>query len=480
MSKLHKLILEIFSSGYQIQPDAFQLLESISESDAVRLVKLVINSKNVSESKLITRNDIEKFIDKPAQKDVFDVEEVKCEINVMSNFTFNENVVEGIDGYRFLFSSRFDKLMSIVKQRRDSSQIQKIGSVNSNIIKPTKIAGFIMERKITPSSTEIVVDDDSGKMTIHAIDASVGKKVSELLLDQLIIAEIAVNKQNNFFLKTVYSPDVPDRVASTSKKNAYIIFTSDLHIGSDKFLTVSFEKFLKWISGLAGDLDVVKKITCLVFAGDLIDGGYVNQYPTKGFIQQDVFEQYKILLRYLAVLPKHIKIILIPGEHDITRRALPQPAIPEKFVGDLRNTENIMFLSNPSQFIVNGVNVISYHGNSLDDVIASTPNQVVSRPAQAMKLLLKARHLAPQYGGRTQIAPETEDKLVIEQIPDVFHAGHLHIVDMDSYRGSVILNSGTWQAQTTYQEIAGVTPTPGIVPVMNLANLEVTMKSFAS
>ena len=480
MSKVQEALSEVLSNGYQIQPDAFELLKNIGqEYDIVQLVKSMISSKNLVRAvKLITKNDIEKFLGKSAMVDMSNIEEVDCEINVISDSHLNENMMEGIDGYKALFSSRFSKLMKIVKQRQDSSQIQKIARINPNNDKPTKIAGFIVDRKIKKGGTEVIIDDDTGRMTAYVIDVGVEKRITELLLDQLVIADIISNKQGRFVVKNIHPPDMPDKVVSASKKNAYVIFTSDLHIGSDKFLAKSFERFILWLSGQSGDLDIVKRVLCLIIGGDSIDGGGIHSDLEKNSTQWNVFAQYEILYNYLHLLPKRIKIIMIPGEHDVTRGALPQPPIPKHFAGNLYAEENIRILGNPSQFTVNGVNMISYHGNSLNDVTATVSGLSISKPAQAMKVLLRARHLAPYYGGTTQIAPEIEDRLVIDQVPDVFHAGHLHVVDFDTYRGSVILNSGTWQSQTAYQETMGIDPTPGIVPVLNLSNFEVAMKNF--
>jgi len=92
--------------------------------------------------------------------------------------------------------------------------------------------------------------------------------------------------------------------------------------------------------------------------------------------------------------------------------------------------------------------------------------------------LLKARHLSPIYGKRTPIAPELEDMMVINEIPDIFHSGHIHVVDLDMYRGVLIVNSGAWQTQTPYQASVGITPTPGIALIVNLATLKVFRKDF--
>ena len=46
------------------------------------------------------------------------------------------------------------------------------------------------------------------------------------------------------------------------------------------------------------------------------------------------------------------------------------------------------------------------------------------------------------------------------------------------YRGTLILNSGTWQDQTKFQANMGIVPTPGKVPIVNLATLDVLTKDF--
>ena len=95
-----------------------------------------------------------------------------------------------------------------------------------------------------------------------------------------------------------------------------------------------------------------------------------------------------------------------------------------------------------------------------------------------MKLLLQGRHLAPIYGERTPIAPEKRDFMVIERTPDIFHAGHVHVLKCNRYRGTLIVNSGAWQKQTDFQQKMGLVPTPGIVPVVNLQTSNISTIDF--
>ena len=66
----------------------------------------------------------------------------------------------------------------------------------------------------------------------------------------------------------------------------------------------------------------------------------------------------------------------------------------------------------------------------------------------------------------------------IKEIPDIFHAGHVHTNGYATYRGVKVINSGTWQARTKYQETLGHVPTPARVPIINLQNHEVTVMHF--
>jgi DNA polymerase II small subunit len=82
------------------------------------------------------------------------------------------------------------------------------------------------------------------------------------------------------------------------------------------------------------------------------------------------------------------------------------------------------------------------------------------------------------YGGKTPLSPETRDSLVIERVPDIFHAGHVHSMEYNNYRGVLIVNSGCWQTQTDYMLRNGFSPTPAKIPVINLHTMEVEVIPF--
>jgi DNA polymerase II small subunit len=246
-------------------------------------------------------------------------------------------------------------------------------------------------------------------------------------------------------------------------------------------MRAEFNRFLLWLNGKLGDSnwrEIAGYVKYVVIAGDIVDGIGIYPKQTKELAIKDIYRQYAAASRYLEQIPDYVKLIIIPGNHDASRKALPQPALPKDFAEPVYEVREVHSLGNPSSISLHGVELLAYHGRSLDDVIANTPGASFDQPEKAMRILLRARHLAPIYGQRTPIAPSKRDCLVIERVPDIFHAGHIHVQGHDRYRGVLMVNSGAWQEQTEYMRKLGLKPTPAVVPVVNLQTLQVTTLSF--
>ena len=117
---------------------------------------------------------------------------------------------------------------------------------------------------------------------------------------------------------------------------------------------------------------------------------------------------------------------------------------------------------------LHGRDFLVAHGRGIEDVVNFIPNSSHHRPAEAMLDLLKLRHLAPTFGEKVPIAPDPEDTLVIESVPDLFQAGHVHVMEYKMYNGVFLINSGTWQAQTEFQKMVNIVPTPARVPIIDV------------
>jgi DNA polymerase II small subunit len=99
----------------------------------------------------------------------------------------------------------------------------------------------------------------------------------------------------------------------------------------------------------------------------------------------------------------------------------------------------------------------------MDDFVMQIPSVSYNKPIQIMKEMLARRHLAPVYGDKTPIAPEHQDYLTIDRIPDVFVTGHIHKTAVEYYRDILLINASAWQSQTTYQKMMNFNPEPAQV-----------------
>ena len=502
------------SKGYQIHPDAFAMLKGL-DIDTLKVVQDIVKIKiKHKESSSIVVEDIKNLINTEGKAtDVnsfsntilsatttiadanFHTTSSGHSYKVIFDPTPSINSGEGVRGYTSLFRSRFEKLLRIIALRPDSKRITKITSLKhkSNNAKLRKtydvngdantnssvIVGLLMSKRSKKNGLEMVIDDYSGILSVLAVTEELKKQASILALDQMIMLEIDnINKKGTqgFVVRNLVSPDIPDHLPNRSKSESYAVLISDLHVGSKYFLEVEFLRFLNWLSST--DDEIVSKIKFVCVGGDLIDGIGIFPNQEKELIEMNTGKQMSHAVDLFAKIPQHIKVFIIPGNHDPGRRALPQPALPREYSNKLYSFENFTMLGNPSLVELSGVKILMYHGQSLDDIIATTPGLSYSKPAEAMKLLLKARHLSPIYGERTPIAPELEDMMVITEVPDILHSGHVHSIDVQNYRGTLIVNSGAWQAQTKYQQMMGIVPTPGIAIVVNLVNLQPFQMDF--
>lgn len=505
----------ISSNGYQIHPNAFIFLKDIDSNRMDIIQQVVKYKKKNNDNSVISVDDLKFYIceynyetKKNQVKSTFksssiyrsiqsSINEEKSSIKDSHKIIFDSsnsiNPVEGINGFTSLFNSRFTKLLKILSLRPGSKRINKIAFVKKNQrinkyntkikagynfnqlqhddvlgTNSSVIAGLLMSKRSKRNGIELTIDDQTGIINVLAVTDEIIKIVSKLTLDQMIMLEIE-NKGTNYVIKNVVSPDIPDHIPNKSKTESYVALISDLHVGSKYFKEIEFLRFLTWLN--SSDNEVVSKIKFICICGDLIDGVGIFPNQDKELKYNNIYKQINHLTKLLEQIPKRIQVFVIPGNHDPGRRALPQPAIPIKDSEKLYTFKNFIMLGNPSFIELDGVKILMYHGQGLDDVIATIPGLSYSNPAEAMKILLKARHLSPIYGQRTPVSPEREDMMVISDIPDILHSGHIHVMDVQNYRGTLIVNSGTWQDQTPFQQTMGITPTPGIAILVNLATL---------
>ena len=459
------------NKGFQIHPDALEILHRIDVKELSQIIKDVVKEKTKQKQFLINEEDFEIYLG------IKDDEEHQVEFEILSDPTEKITSAEGVEGYGALFASRFNKLRQIMLDRPESKKVKDIESVKSVTKNDDELYvwGLVTDRKSDRNITNTTVEDPTTSMEIGVFEGDLKDAADTLLMDQFAMFKIVPAKNGGFFAKDIILPDIPEHTTNRSKTETYAVFLSDLHVGSKFFMEEELSAFIKWISSAD---PIARKIRFVVIGGDLIDGVGVFPGQDKVLDQLTTEDQLQKTFEVLDKIPKHIKVFLISGNHDAGRKALPQPAIPKMYNSELWDRENFFMLGNPSMVSLNGVKVLMYHGQSIDDVVRTTPGVSYDKPAAVMRHFLRARHMSPIYGSRTPIAPETEDMMVIDDVPDIFHSGHVHFVGLDMYKGVLIVNSGAWQRQTDFQESVGITPTPGMAIIVNLQTMKVYQKDF--
>ncbi|MGF3521940.1 MAG: DNA-directed DNA polymerase II small subunit, partial [Candidatus Bathyarchaeia archaeon] len=390
-----------------------------------------------------------------------------------------------MEEYIQYFQDRFKRMEKLLRQRMDVKAATPISeALKAQAKTKLKIIGMVQEKRESKQQLFITIEDLNASATIlipNKAPEEVHKKAQMLLPDQVICVAVIKTRSQLFLAEDIIFPEVGQKPNHRAPEPVYAVLTSDIHVGSAKFNKEAFKRFLLWLNGKYGN-EQMKQIAShtkyVLVAGDLVDGVGVFPGQAKELVIKDVHKQYRFAAKILEKIPHHIEIIVSPGNHDAPRKALPQPAISEDFLPTKEGPRKIYSLSNPCRVSLHGVEVLMYHGRSLDDIIGAVPDINHEHPEKAMRLLMQGRHLAPIYGGKTLLSPENRDYLVIDKVPDIFHAGHIHVLGCCNYRGVLVVNSGGWQDQTDYMAKLGLVPTPGKVPVVNLQTLETTILSF--
>jgi len=408
------------------------------------------------------------------------------DVKIINDITGNSTCEGTTKDFAKLFSDRFETLRNhLRKQRRELMQVIPIKRVKRVGISDLQLIGIVNEVRTTLNGHKLIeLEDDTGTITCIVLQNNQEAfPIAENIVSDEIIGITGMLSKNGdlFIINNVIFPDISMHNRQ-HKSNAplYAAFLSDIHIGSREFLTKEWQSFLRWINGERGNTrqkTVAGKIKYLVIPGDVVDGIGVYPNQEKELTITDLYKQYEELAHQLENIPDHIKIILQPGNHDAVRPAEPQPTF-EKEIQNLFSANDVNFVGNPSTFSLHSVEILSYHGQSLLDFATNIQQLKYNEPIEIMKVMLQKHHLAPIYGGYTPLAPEHKDYMIINQIPDIFVTGHVHLANIGEYRGITLINASSWQDQTSYQKMLNFIPNPAKLPVADLQSGNVTMMDF--
>jgi len=484
-----EIVKQLLKSGFQISPDALEFI--LSQKDPLNIVKKVIYEliKLSNPPLIVTKNELMKILDISRYSIVAPKRKKDKRIKIIKTFEKEkenhvQQKIDFIEKYRNYFVDRFFKIKRILLERTDANDTSDIEELKKSRDKSKehKVIGIISEIKDVKGKGIIKIEDLTGELLVYIPknNRKLRSTFSELLPD--IVVMIKGKMYNGYmYASDIYFPDIPsNKTVNKTEEDISVVFISDIHVGSKHFLENSFLTFIDWLNGdpQTKYKDIAETVEYVIIAGDLVDGIGIYPNQEEDLIIDDIYKQYEKVAEYLNMIERDVSIIIIPGNHDAVRQAIPQPPIPKDIAPTLYENKQIKMFSNPTLINIEGTTILINHGRGLEDVAPLIPNASLADPDKAMTALLKVRHLAPVWGGKTQIAPYDKDNLVIDIVPDIVHMGHLHVTRAFTYRNVYLLNSGTFQSQTDYQRRIGFDPTPGEIPVINLRTYKTTILKF--
>lgn len=367
------------------------------------------------------------------------------------------------------FRDRYRKMEKLFRERGiKTTSIEGLTGGRTNEV---TVVGLVAEVRTTQSDNEMVtLEDPTGTMRAVFTDNEIREKTQKIVEDEVVAVEGQLSDNGEIiFGDDIIFPEIPVTYSpNTADRDVKAVLISDTHFGAENFQSKSWNFFVDWIRQ-QGDIEY------LLIAGDLVEG--IGVYPGQRdeLSVVDIYDQYKLCAEAFRDLPEDMQIIASVGNHDSVRLAEPQPRLREEFTHFF--PDNVELVGNPAMVNVEGVKFLLYHGMSLMPIISQLPDMDIQEPQKAMVPLMEKRHLAPMYGD-VRIAPEEEDYLVIDEIPDILHSGHVHTFGIDEYNSVQVVNTGTWQGQTDYQISRNVDPDVAYAPVVDLKTLDIDVKHF--
>ena len=425
------------------------------------------------------------------RREDFPIDAIDAMVNVEVHYDITGNsITEGKMGdINNAFNDRLQRLRKLIiansRLPRRPIEIARLQSERGRFQGRDNIAvaiGLVNDPRHTKNGHLMFsLEDSSGEMNCLLMNRKGEDRIIEhsrivesgLMPDDVVGVSGSFSQDGGmFYIDDLHFPMHDRHEKKFAEQAVSVAFLSDVHLGSKTFLEAQWHKMVRWFN----TDPLARTIKYLVLSGDCVDGVGIYPGQDKELLIKDFYKQYSSFAELVELLPDWVECIMLPGNHDAVRPAEPQPTLEPEIQQDYNST---IFVGNPCDFSLDGVRILSYHGKSIDDFVAGLRNVTYKDPVEAMRQMLRRRHLAPQWGGKTPLSPEPEDGLVIREVPDIFVTGHVHGHACVDFRGTTLIQSSTWQDQTSYQRMLGFQPKPCILTVVNLGTHKTLSIPFA-
>jgi len=381
------------------------------------------------------------------------------------------------EDFRQIFKDRHDRLTKLLGKR--AGNVHTVSDINKRTHggKNITVVGLVWSKFVSNNGNYFIeLEDPKSNETLRTVftDEDMKDVFEQVVPDEVIAIRGTLSDDggivfgDNEFRKgrpPIMFPDIPRKRSSDGPdKTTKAALISDIHVGADEFFPTYWNKFVDWVRE-------TPTIEYVIVAGDLVEGIGVFPEQDEELTIVDIYDQYAMTGKMFDQLPDDVQIITSVGNHDTVRLAEPQPTLAEEFTKYF--SDNVDFVGNPVNVNIDGANILIYHGMSINALAEVVPGADADEPTEVMKLMLQKRHVAPVYGKNVRLAGEEKDYLIIDTVPDLLHCGHVHKYGQDKYNGVNLVNTATWQGQTSFQKSKGIEPDVGYWATVDLSTMDV-------
>ncbi len=294
-------------------------------------------------------------------------------------------------------NSRYQKISEILSKKIELANLISINRISQQNNKFSIIA---MLKEVNPGDRSLVVEDPTGTTSVYISDEAVGD--FHYLVEDEIVGLVCDNEESseNKVTRIVF-PDIPlsTRIATT-QQDFLCMFVSDVHMEEDEFQPHALEKFADYLKKIKQDVLV--------------------------FVLGDVAKDPERLDKFQKMFPPNFSVMYLQGELEgvCKENCLPDPVIVD----------------------VGGVKIFLSHGKMFQGYM----ERLKVSPENMLLQMVKKRHLSPTFGENPRL---DDEKLFLENVPDIFVIGHYHDPKTMNYKGTTLISLGSFVTQPIFWSV---------------------------
>lgn len=291
-------------------------------------------------------------------------------------------------------SKRYQKISEILSKRAELQNLMSINRLKDETDQKFSVIGMV--REINPGDRTVVVEDMTGRTSIYIADDAAGD--FPYLVEDEVIGLVCDTQEwvGKRAIKIVF-PDIPlSTKISTARSDVFCLFLSDLHIDEPGFQPRSYEKLGEYLNKIKGDVIV--------------------------FVLGDVSADDEKTKKFLEMFPENFSVMTLTGH-----------------TGEEKDNH----LPDPVEVEIDGVKIFLSHG----DMFQKYFEKFNTSPENMLLQMVKKRHLSPTFGSNPKL---DEEKLLLEEVSDIFVIGHYHDPRILNYKGATMISLGSFVTQPIF------------------------------